>query len=139
MLRVILVELVLLTETFIIQHLFISKDLQEYLSGLTENKEETDTLKVKLKREKKELEKLIKVKNKAYKLLLDPDFEDDETIKTELQITKKRIKDKEQSIEILENRLIERDAHSGVKRVKIQLVNIDLMLVLMIQEGLFIH
>ncbi len=105
-------------ETFIIQHLFISKDLQEYLSGLTENKEETDTVKGKLKREKKELEKLIKVKNKAYKLLLDPDFEDDETIKTELQTTKKRIKNIEQSIEVLENRLIERDANSRVKRVE---------------------
>ncbi len=105
-------------ETFIIQHLFISKDLQDYLSGLTENKEETDTLKVKLKRENKELEKLIRVKKKVYKLLFDPDFEDDETIKTELQTTIKRIKDKEQSIEILENILIERDAQSRVKRVK---------------------
>jgi site-specific DNA recombinase len=105
-------------ETFIIQHLFISKDLQEYLAGVSENKEESDNLKTKLTSERKELEKLIRIKKTAYKHLLDPDFEDDEIIKNELKTTKKRIKDKEHTIEVLENRLIERDAHSRVKRIK---------------------
>ncbi|MEX0981370.1 MAG: recombinase family protein [Bacteroidales bacterium] len=104
-------------ENFIIQHLFISKDLQTYLAGLSEKKEETDNLKQKLTREKKELEKLAKIEKNAYKHLLDPDFENDEVIKEEIKSTKQKIKDKEQTIEILENRLIERDASSRIKRI----------------------
>ena len=105
-------------ETFIIQHLFISKDLQEYLAGLSENKEESDNLRTKLNHEKKELERLIRIEKTAYKHLLDPDFEDDEVIKEELKKTKQKIKNNEQTIEVLENKLIERDANSRVKRVK---------------------
>lgn len=105
-------------ETFIVQHLFVSKDLQKFLAGLSENIEESDILKTKLSREKKEVEKLIRVEKTAYKHLLDPDFEDDEVIKEELKTTKQKIKDKKQTIEILENKLIERDANSRLKRVK---------------------
>ena len=104
-------------ENFIIQHLFISKDLQTYLTGLSENKVETDNLKTKLSREKKELEKLARIEKNAYKHLLDPDFENDDVIKKEIKATKQKIKAKEQTIEILENRLIERDANSRIKRI----------------------
>ena len=105
-------------ETFIVHHLFVSKDLQKFLSGLSENKEESDILKTKLNREKKEVERLIKVEKTAYKHLLDPDFANDEIIKEELKTTKQKIKDKKQTIEVLENKLIERDANSRLKRVK---------------------
>jgi DNA invertase Pin-like site-specific DNA recombinase len=104
-------------ENFIIQHLFISKDLQTYLAGLSENKAETDNLKKKLNREKKELEKLARIEKNAYKHLLDPDFENDDLIKEEIKSTKQKIKGKEQTIEILENRLIERDANSRTKMI----------------------
>ena len=105
-------------ETFIIHHLFISKDLQKFLAGLSENKEESNSLKNKLNREKKEVERLIRVEKTAYKHLLDPDFENDEVIKEELKTTKQKIKDKKQTIEVLENKLIESDANNRVKRVK---------------------
>lgn len=105
-------------ETFIIHHLFVSKDLQKFLAGLAESKEESSILKTKLIREKKEVERLIRVEKTAYKHLLDPDFENDEVIKEELKTTKQKIKDKKQTIEVLENKLIERDANNRVKRVK---------------------
>lgn len=104
-------------ETFIIQHLFISKDLQQFLVGLSENKSETDNLKHKLNREKKELERLERVKKTAYKHLLDPDFEDDEIIKEELKSTKKKIKDKEELVKLLVNNLINREEKSRKKRI----------------------
>lgn len=105
-------------ETFIIHHLFISKDLENYLVGLPKDNQESDVLKNKLNREKKVLEKLIRIKDTAYKHLLDPDFQDDEVIKAELIATKKRIIDKEKAIELLQNKLIERNGKSRAKRVK---------------------
>ena len=81
-------------ENFIIHHLFISKDLETYLVGLSENKDEIEELKSKIKKEKKLLENLNRTQDKAYKHLLDPDFENDDVMKKELFSTTKIIKDK---------------------------------------------
>lgn len=105
-------------ETFIIHHLFNSKDFEIFLENLPKRTAEADNLKAKLVREKKELDKLLGVEKLAYKHLLDPDFEDDETIKTELKATKKRIKEKMQTIELLENKIINSDSDNRVKRIK---------------------
>ena len=104
-------------ETFIIHHLFISKDLQKYLSNLSTSNVDTDNLKNKLTTLKKKLKKLIRVEQTAYDHLLDPDFQNDEVIKEKLKSTKKEIKDNKQTIEILENQLIERDENSRIKRI----------------------
>ncbi len=105
-------------ENFIIHHLFISKELEKYLVGLTENKLALDELKTKLTNEKATLEKLKRAESKAYKLLLDPDYGDDEKIKEELKLTKKKIKDKAETIELLENKLIELDEKNRIDRIK---------------------
>ncbi|MZP66939.1 MAG: hypothetical protein GT597_12390, partial [Bacteroidales bacterium] len=52
------------------------------------------------------------------KNLADPDFEDDEKIKETLKTTKRKIKEKENAIDILENRLIERSGENRLKRVE---------------------
>ncbi len=104
-------------ETFIIKHLFISKDLQKFLAGQSENKAETDNLNKKLAALKKEIESFKKAEKKAYDRLLDPEYEDDEEIKERLRTIKKKIQDHDQNIEIIENKLIERDTKSRVARI----------------------
>jgi site-specific DNA recombinase len=104
-------------ETFVIKHLFISKDLQEFLAAQSENRGEADILKKKLAVLKKETETYKKVEKKAYDRLLDPEYEEDEEIKERLRTIKKKIQDHEQNIEIIENKLIERDSKSRVARV----------------------
>ena len=104
-------------ETFVIKHLFESKDLQKFLAGQTENKGETDNLNKKLALLKKEIEAFKKVEKKAYDRLLDPEYEDDDEIKERLRTVKKKIRDHEQNVEIIENKLIERDSKSRVTRV----------------------
>jgi hypothetical protein len=104
-------------ETFIIKHLFISKDLQKFLAGQSENKAETDNLNKKLAVLKKEIESFKKAEKKAYDRLLDPEYEDDEEIKERLRTIKKKIQDHGQNIEIIDNKLIERDSKSRVARI----------------------
>ena len=105
-------------ETFIINHLFLAKGLQDFLAGLPENTEKLDDLKGKISKEKKELEFLRRAEEKAYRNLADPDFEDDERIKEGLKTTKRKIKEKENTVDILENRLIEKSGQNRMKRVE---------------------
>lgn len=105
-------------ETFIIKHLFQSKDLREYLIGLSVNKNEIDALTIKLNQSKKELERNKKVEKLAYDRLLDPDYADDPKIKERLIAVKNQIQANEQVIVSLENMLIERDEKNRAKRVK---------------------
>jgi hypothetical protein len=104
-------------ETFIIKHLFESKDLQKFLAGQSENKSETDNLNRKLVVLKKEIGKYKKAEKKAYDRLLDPEYEDDDEIKERLRTIKKKIQDHEQNIEIIENKLIERDSKNRIARI----------------------
>ena len=104
-------------ETFVIKHLFISKDLQQFLAGLSDKKGETDNLRKKLAVLKKEIESYKKVEKKAYDRLLDPEYEEDEEIKERLRTIKKKIQDNEQNIDIIENKLIERDSKNRLARV----------------------
>jgi hypothetical protein len=101
----------------VIKHLFISKDLQKFLAGQSENKGETDTLSKKLAVLKNEIETYKKAEKKAYDRLLDPEYEDDEEIKERLRTVKKKIQDHEQNIEIIENKLIERDSKNRIARI----------------------
>jgi hypothetical protein len=105
-------------ETFIIKHLFKSKDLQEFLSGLAENKSQTDNFLAKLNKEKSDLAKNKIIEKRAYDLLFDPDFKDDTTVKDRLMLVKKKIREQEVSITFLENKLIERDKTNRKKRIQ---------------------
>jgi len=105
-------------ETFIIQHLFLSKDLESYLVGLPVNKKETDYLKTKYNQVKEELEGLKKVNVRIRKRLNDPELEDDDPLFSDYKGNNQKIKSLEKNLLTLENKLIERDKNSRSKRVK---------------------
>lgn len=105
-------------ETFIIKHLFLSKDLENYLTGLPSDRNNIDSLAKKLSSLRSENDRNRAVEKKAYDRLLDPDFADDETIKERLKAIKKKVHDTDELIMELENKLIERDQKNRTRRVK---------------------
>ena len=105
-------------EAFIIRHLFISDDIKSFLQNITPEKDNIDHLKEKLNKEKEELTKNQKAEQRAYDILLDPDFEDDETLKIRLKKIKKNITNYAQAVDILENKIIEKESGSRVEKLK---------------------
>lgn len=105
-------------ETFIIHHLFISKELEKFLTGLSEEKGELDNLKAKLNKLRKEYERNLLIEKKAYDLLFDPDFAEDSTFKDRLKAIKTKINEQVKSIDLIENKLIAEKSSSRVSRVK---------------------
>ena len=78
-------------DTFIIKHLFELKDLRNHLLSLPVNDDIVSILETKLKRENNALRKLEAESNRAYEVLLSPEFESDEHIKSKVIDLKKRI------------------------------------------------
>jgi hypothetical protein len=100
-------------ETFVIKHLFISKDLQEFPADQPENKGEIDNLKKKLAVLKKEIETYKKVEKKAYDRLLDPEYEEDEEIKERLRTIKKKYKIMNKTSKLLKTSLLKEIQKAG--------------------------
>jgi site-specific DNA recombinase len=105
-------------ETFIITHLFLSKDLEKFLTGLTINNDETNALKVKCDKLKKQLPKIEFTINKSYQLLYEDDLKDDDRIKADYIKAKKAKSDLDAQIDFLEKEIIERESNQRQKRVK---------------------
>ncbi len=68
-------------ESFIINHLFHSKELYKTLSGLKINEENIDQYKRELKQFEKKYGEMLKAKNHLYTLLIDPELSEDNSIK----------------------------------------------------------
>jgi len=68
-------------ESFIISHLFESKDLYNTLSNLKVNEEKVNVYKTKLQKRQGELKSAENAKKHFYKLLTDPDLKEDEKLK----------------------------------------------------------
>jgi len=105
-------------ESLVINHLFISHDLQSFLANVGEEKDDVDLLKGKLEKAQKELDKNRKAEQKAYDLLLDPDFEDDESLKLKLKKIKKNIIDQTEAVDMLQNKIIDKESGSRVEKLK---------------------
>ncbi len=104
-------------ETFIIRHLFQSKELKKLLLEQPESKANVSIFKTKLRDANKNLERIEGRITKAYKLLLDPDFEDDEEAKSQLKAYKKEKENLISVIGDLETKVIEMEASSRKQRV----------------------
>jgi len=104
-------------ETFIIKHLFGSKDLKRYLSNIVVNADEVDSLNKQLARKQSQLQAIEKRISRSYDLLLDPDFKDIAKIKEEYKLLLKSKEDITASIELVENKIHERTLNNRKKKV----------------------
>lgn len=105
-------------ETFIIQHLFISKELEKFLVSLSSDKKENDKLKSKCNQIKEELNGLKKVNDRLRKRLNDPDLDDDDPLFNDYKNNNRKLKSLDEKLMMLENTLIERDSNSRSQRIK---------------------
>jgi len=105
-------------ETFLIKHLFESKELREYLTNISVDSNETDNLKQQLEKKRKSLTKIDATISRVYKLLVDPDFEDDSVLKDELKKSKNTKENLVEDINVLENKIALNESDNRKNRVK---------------------
>ncbi|MDR7210913.1 recombinase family protein [Flavobacterium piscis] len=105
-------------ENFIIQHLFINKNLKDLLLDLPINNSNGVVLKDKLCKYEEELKKKIKLKEKHLNWLDDEELENDESIREQYKKNLKVIDNLKNNIEILKLEILESD--SNFARMKVE-------------------
>jgi DNA invertase Pin-like site-specific DNA recombinase len=90
-------------ESFIINHLFHSKELYKSLSGLTIKEEKIDRYKSELKQFEKKFKDMVKVEKHLYTLLKDPDLSEDLSIKKDYLKAQKDSETLNDEINVLKN------------------------------------
>jgi site-specific DNA recombinase len=105
-------------ETFIVRHLFESKELRNYLTNIAVDTNETDNLKQQLDKKRKTLTKVEATISRIYKLLLNPDLADDPVIIEELKKSKSTKVFLVEDITALENKIVLNESDNRKNRVK---------------------
>lgn len=105
-------------ENFIIQHLFINKNLKELLINLPINTENGVVLKDKLIKYESEFTKKIKIKERHLNWLNDEALEDDSAIKELYKANIKEIDNLKTNIEILKSEILESDSNFAKMKVE---------------------
>lgn len=105
-------------ETFVINHLFIDKNLEQHLLTLPSNDEQSSVFKGKHEKLKVELAKKIKLKDKYLNWLEDDDLDSDQEIKEKYKKVKREIEILKDNIEIITVQLFESDNEFVKSRLK---------------------
>ena len=105
-------------ETFIIKHLFESKGLRDFLTNISVDTKETDSLKQQLDKKRKSVIKLDATISLIYRRLLNPDLEDDPVIIEELKKSKSTKDNLVEDIAVLENKIVLNESDNRKNRVK---------------------
>lgn len=105
-------------ESFILKHLFESKELKEMLINSVIKDSENDYLLKKLQKLRDKEKELTRRRDRAYKLLLEEEFENDKTIKSDLISSKKQLDELKDSIESVEIKIFERENKIRNNRAK---------------------
>lgn len=105
-------------ETFIVEHLFKSKDLIDHLISLPEKQSEYSSKKIELDTQSKKLSKLSSELELAYKRLFDPDFEHDPNVKSNVKLLNQKVELQKELVSNLDKEvLIAMDVNSK-ERIK---------------------
>lgn len=105
-------------ENFIIQHLFVNKNLKELLLNLPINNDNGLVLKNKLFHYEQELGKKVKLKERHVRWLNDEELQDDETIREQYKKNIHNIDNLKSNIEKLKSDILESD--SSLARMKVE-------------------
>ncbi|WCO02748.1 recombinase family protein [Psychroserpens ponticola] len=105
-------------ETFIIKHLFLSKDLQKHLNNIEVDTVEIDTLTFKKNELKSKIKTAEKQETKAFNLLFgDDDLSDDTRLKAKYKETKNKVVSYKESLEQVESELKIQTDNNRLNRV----------------------
>lgn len=105
-------------ETFIIHHLFISKELEKYLTLLPSDNGRTNILKENLLKHQANFKKVEKKIIRLRKLLIDDNLEDDEDLKNEYVSAKKNKENIQTNIEKIEKEIYESENDVAKSRLQ---------------------
>lgn len=105
-------------ETFILKHLFESKQLRELLITLPNDKNEKDVLNELLEKKKNELQRANSIVQNGQKLLLQEGFEEDSSLLEEVRKAKERRYNLEDDIHVLEEKIEQRNTNYRQERAK---------------------
>jgi len=105
-------------ENFIIQHLFLSKDLKNLLLSLPVNTEQSVVLKNKLIQVEGDLVTKIKLRDKLLNILTDVELEDDVAINDKYKQAKRDIEILSNNIDILKVQILEADNQFAKMKVE---------------------
>lgn len=105
-------------ETFIIHHLFLSKDLQKHLESFPTDPDATSVLNQKLETLTLQANKLERKIKKLRNLLLDDELENDDDLKEEYKSSKKTLLDIKSNIETVQEKIFDSVNELAKKRVE---------------------
>ena len=94
-------------ETFIIKHLFESKELKKLLTEAPKNNSEVQNISESIDNKEKEYSHCEKKVAKLFKILSDPELEDDESFKNDYLFYKKKVSKLKEELDILNLKLLE--------------------------------
>jgi DNA invertase Pin-like site-specific DNA recombinase len=104
-------------ETFIIKHLFLSKQLQQHLNSIEVDNSEIDELKIKKKQFIKKIKSQEKIVTRDYNLMRDPDLIYDTRLKDDYQGSKMKLSKMKDDLIFIEDRLKEQLFNNRLNRV----------------------
>ncbi len=104
-------------ETFIIKHLFESKELEKHLLELPEKENDYTNILLELKEQKSKFASLDKKLQHQFELLNDPELYDNK-VKKEYLATKKLVESQKKIIDNLENEAVLAKSHNSKEHVK---------------------
>lgn len=104
-------------ETFIIHHLFLSKNLREFLNKIEINNDEIDVLQLKVSQKIKRIKSQEKMVTRDYNLMREPDLEYDTRLKDDYQNSKMKLSKLKEELEVIENKLNEQRDNNRFNRV----------------------
>jgi hypothetical protein len=113
-------------DTFIIKHLFHSKQLKEMLMNQPKEKGLEDKLKAEIKKYDEDLKRTSEKVDHMYNLLLDPKFTDDERVKDELIASKSNKNKIEKALDELNIKLLNHKNNFRSKQVRNTIENFTL-------------
>ncbi len=104
-------------ETFIIKHLFVSKELQRLINKLPTSSGNVTTYEKKLDELYKKLNRNKIIEANIYEQLFDPDYKNDEVIKAKYKQIKSTIRETEENIEAAQQKVAEYNNSQRLIRV----------------------
>jgi site-specific DNA recombinase len=113
-------------ETFIIKHLFQSKDLLKRLQSLEKNDNSLNVLSKELDQVKTNLENEVKTADRIAKRLLNEELSNDQLFINKYSQSKTQIKSYKERIEAIEQRIKERTNNDRIKAYKDEVETVDL-------------
>jgi site-specific DNA recombinase len=113
-------------ESFIIHHLFLSKNLQEHLNSIEVDNDEIEVLELKKNQCIKNIKAQGKMVTRTFNLMLDEELDDDDMLKSKYKEAKNKLSNFKEELVVIEDKLNESLDNNKLNRVNNLINGFDL-------------